>query len=812
MKKIIFLITVIGLFFYFGVINAQAENVGFVTRQGGGLVLNGQPYYFASNNSYCLFYETQAVANEVLEDASALGLNVMRTWGSCEGEGPMGYSFQPTPGVYDEATFQKMDYIIWKANLCNVRLIIPLVNNWDDNFGGINQYVEWSPTANTHDQFFTDQWCRDAYRAYVNYFLNRVNTLTGVAYKNDPTIMILELANEARCSSDPTGNTLQAWVEEMSAYIKSIDTNHLVSTGSEGWYADNPDQDPVTWTGVNYISNNQCPNIDICSYHLFSDQYGLTEPGTTTFIQSHIFDAHNTINKPVYLGEFGKKANRQALPFQGTEILHDFTTDTEGWFNLGNGFNWPVRVAEPSYNGNGALDYLTNGTIGPGNPESQGQGEKQYAAPYLDCSGYGDISAWVYVPTNAPNTLKADMYLHTGDSWQWYDGLDKVLIPGQWNQISISTENVANLNSVRAMGIRTFAFEEVYNGDVYYDLVEGVIGNLVSYPAQLAERNTYYTNVYNLIDTSDGNGAGFWVLLSDGYIDGDDYGVYYPLDASTVPIIADFARRMEEKSGTSFLWDGCDVVGNWYPNTITSDAVAVSLNSQFVTQGRYSLKLDYEINGFGKAFIENAGINQTGLNENWASRDNLVFDLYNPGGPTTADVGISSGSDWAWHESLPQNLTTGWNRISVDFTSSTWKSAATGWQYTGTIANLNQVKGLSIGVFGYTAPGSFYVDNILLDVPMIDITYPPNGGIVPTLTPTITWDTLAIPTNENLVLVINRRRVTIPNTGSYLVPEGILAPNVNYTLKLFKETDPQVNDAVRFRTQLLLPFKNLSFL
>jgi hypothetical protein len=299
---------------------------------------------------------------------------------------------------------------------------------------------------------------------------------------------------------------------------------------------------------------------------------------------------------------------------------------------------------------------------------------------------------------------------------------------------------------------------------------------------------------------------------------------------------------MEEKSGPSYLWDGCEIIGNWYPNMATSDAVSVTLNSQFVTQGQNSLKLGYVINGFDKAFIETAGPSQGGLNENWATRDNLSFDLYNPGGATTADVGLSTGVNWIWHESYPQNLTTGWNHIIVDLTSSNWKTAASGWQYTASVADLNQVKRLSIGVFGYTSAGSFYIDNVRLDVPTIDITYPQEGQVVPTLTPTITWHTGGIATNENLIINIKHPNVcralsknskakdillavinffdikpayadmympvwiedlniTVPNTGNYSVPVNVLSLGFNYTLKISKATNSQISDTVHFSTQ-----------
>ena len=70
-------------------------------------------------------------------------------------------------------------------------------------------YVFAALTHVTTD-FFTSPACRATYRAFFTAMLTRVNSVTGVAYRDDSTIFAWELINEPRNAQDRSGNVIQA--------------------------------------------------------------------------------------------------------------------------------------------------------------------------------------------------------------------------------------------------------------------------------------------------------------------------------------------------------------------------------------------------------------------------------------------------------------------------------------------------------------------------------------------------------------------------------------------------------------------------
>lgn len=279
----------------------------FVTRDGTTFTVDGEPFHFSGANNYFLQESYRSAAgtiDEILPDARALGLDVLRTWAFGSGEPD---KYQPRPREYNEAEFQRLDEVIWAAGQHGIRLVLPLVNGYP-NLGGMDQYVEWSPTAETHNDFYTDDHCRSIYKDYVEYVLTRENTITGLEYREDPTIMIWELANEPhlRDHEDPTRRwtdaeyrIMQAWIDEMGRFVKRLDGNHLVSTGSEGNYGDETFGHPGG--PGEYVGDHRSDAIDAASFHL----YHRYDADPSAWVKTHVRDAHESLGKPAYLGEFG---------------------------------------------------------------------------------------------------------------------------------------------------------------------------------------------------------------------------------------------------------------------------------------------------------------------------------------------------------------------------------------------------------------------------------------------------------------------------------------------------------------------------
>ncbi|CAH9080963.1 unnamed protein product [Cuscuta epithymum] len=72
---------------------------------------------------------------EVFKQAQMYNLTIVRTWAF--NDNPGNFSLQSSPGVYDQTMFQGLDYVISEAGKYGIKLILSLVNNYND-YGGRN--------------------------------------------------------------------------------------------------------------------------------------------------------------------------------------------------------------------------------------------------------------------------------------------------------------------------------------------------------------------------------------------------------------------------------------------------------------------------------------------------------------------------------------------------------------------------------------------------------------------------------------------------------------------------------------------------
>ena len=146
------------------------------------------------------------------------------------------------PGEFNEEAFVALDRVLQIANEKQVRIILPLVDNWKW-MGGVEQYAAFR--GKEAEEFWTDRQLIDDFKATVRHVVNRRNTLTGQLYRDDKAILAWETGNELDAPPE--------WTAEIAAYIKQLDPNHLVIDGRSLHGVPEPSLDD--------------PNVDVVTTH-----------------------------------------------------------------------------------------------------------------------------------------------------------------------------------------------------------------------------------------------------------------------------------------------------------------------------------------------------------------------------------------------------------------------------------------------------------------------------------------------------------------------------------------------------------------
>jgi len=297
----------------------------FVSVRGREFVIDGRAFRFVGANVAVMYSdEDRARMPETLQQAAANGVRVVRVWASGEGgagdiksigtdarDWPRTHPFRFAPNEWNEEEFQHLDRVLAQAAREHLRVQLCLANWWRDT-GGVTQYLAWAGIRDAANEsapygidkeravaFYTNTETRRLYREHVARIVSRRNSVTGILYRDDPTILGYELMNEAQC---PTGrdDERRAWLAEMSAYVKSLDPYHLVTPGTWGYR--------TAFERRAWLADHSLPTIDYCDVHNYPrddlDVYVDSPVALQNFIDNRAAAAFS-INKPLVLGEFG---------------------------------------------------------------------------------------------------------------------------------------------------------------------------------------------------------------------------------------------------------------------------------------------------------------------------------------------------------------------------------------------------------------------------------------------------------------------------------------------------------------------------
>lgn len=509
----------------------------FVTRSGSTLQLNGNPFRFGGVNIFWLgaLSQTQTPTHYEVDDAlstaASMGLLAVRahTLGVSTG---YANAVEPSLGTFNSSAFTSIDYAIKRAGDFGLKLIIPLTDNYHYYHGGKYNFTTWRSISD-ETQFYTNATVISDFELYINTLLTHVNTLTGIAYKDDPTIMIWETGNELH---DPTPPT--SWTTTIANYIKSVDSNHLVMDGSEG------------------INSNlfSLSTLDVFSNHSYPLQYSIMTTDIT---------AMSGANQAYIVGEFDWRPNQTQA---GGILSLDTSTFVDGTQSA------RVDVTSP-----GTHIYYVQ-LIQAGLSLTNG---KTYTVSFYAKSLYPDTIQVAVQSNVSPFTVYLLQSVTVGTTWQQYS-----------YSFTMSTSDSNAFVAFNVADIVTSIWFDIVS--ITASGVSNIVSN-PSFDNSNSSLSPWSINIHSVtptalasFDTSvEGNtaisGDCFWSLMAHSsptaYITNNDgYSLYYPgQDIPTQTQILQLRAHAYNMSGTTI------------PPTYqigAGDGVIVQSKDGFVTSGK----------------------------------------------------------------------------------------------------------------------------------------------------------------------------------------------------------------------------------
>lgn len=332
MKKQFHLLTVL-LFLLGACAPKPAEHSFIKVNADGQFVRDGKPYYFVGANFWygaILGSEGEGGNRErlhkELDFLKSIGINNLRVLVGADGENGIKTRVEPSlqvaPGVYNDTILAGLDYFMNELRERDMTAVLYLNNSWEWS-GGYSVYLQWSGHGDAVvpavdgwpaymeyvKQFPQSDSAKALFANHVNYIVSRTNRYNQIKYVDDPTIMSWQIGNEPRAFSDENKEPFARWMADVAAQIKSLDPNHMVSSGSEGSWG--CEMDMNLFEKIHADPNINYLNIHIWPYNWswvkadsLKELLPCAKENTKKYIDDHMVIAQK-YSKPIVLEEFG---------------------------------------------------------------------------------------------------------------------------------------------------------------------------------------------------------------------------------------------------------------------------------------------------------------------------------------------------------------------------------------------------------------------------------------------------------------------------------------------------------------------------
>ena len=338
---------------------AKTTPKGEIIRvENGQFIRHGKPYYFVGTNFWygaILGSEGEGGNRErlhkELDFMKSQGIENLRILIGGEGEngllGKIEPNLQPEPGVYNDDVLDGLDYLLMELGKRDMTAVLYFNNAWEWS-GGYTQYVAWANNEPVlvprvdgwfsynafAGEFVRNERAKELFFNHVRHIVTRTNRYTGIKYIDDPAIFSWQICNEPRAFSSKEQDNKEAfaeWLAESARLIRELDPNHMISTGSEGFYG--CEWDMELCERIHAIEEIAYINCHVWPYnwkwmrgdHMREDLQRSCE-NTEEYIAMHV-ELAEKINKPLVVEEFGMPRDDMNFHKEATTECRDHYYD-----------------------------------------------------------------------------------------------------------------------------------------------------------------------------------------------------------------------------------------------------------------------------------------------------------------------------------------------------------------------------------------------------------------------------------------------------------------------------------------------------